>query len=265
MRSTTTTGIICLDDSYGLTYRIAKITYIEWEDETFEYQIEPCYPVIDLLKPDLFQGIPGLDLSLRKTVYRRTNMTPTFIEERTPGPKRENLQELLEGEGMQYLNRLEWLIRTDLRYSGDCLYVRRWQPSDDERIIALEELSVLGTQSGQQARGILQLLCMGHIIETPSFTIDDGARSTVYHLLLSLYKANRTFAEAHQKAGIERAKQQGKYRGRKPKSINLRDLDAAAKRYFAKTITAKEAAASLGVSPATFHRRLRRLYPERYQ
>lgn len=119
MKSVTTTGLICLDDSFGLTYRIAKITYTEREDDSFEYEIEPCYSVIDLLNTDQFQGIPGLDLSLRKRVYRRTNITPTFIDERTPGPQRKNLQELLEAEGMQYLNRLEWLILTDLRYSGD--------------------------------------------------------------------------------------------------------------------------------------------------
>lgn len=106
---------------------------------------------------------------------------------------------------------------------------------------------------------------MGHNVVTPSFAIDDSTRSTVYHLLVSLYKADRIFAETHQKAGIARAKQEGKYPGRKPKSINLSELDSLAKRYFAKSITAKEAAENLGVSPATFHRRLKQFYPERYQ
>lgn len=265
MKSATTTGLICLDDSLGLTYRIAKITYTEREDGTFEYEVEPCYPIIDLLGAKLFQGIPGLDLSLRKKIYRRANITPTFIEERTPGPRRENLQELLETEGMQYLNRLEWLIRTDLRYSGDNFYVRRWQPSDDEQSIAIDELAALGNRSGQQAHQLLQILCMGYNVVTPSFTIDDSTRNTVYHLLISLYKTDRAFTEAHQKAGIARAKAEGKYPGRKPKSINLSEFDSLAKRYFAKSITAKEAAKNLGISPATFHRRLRRFYPERYQ
>ena len=71
--------------------------------------------------------------------------------------------------------------------------------------------------------------------------------------------------EANQKAGILKAKQAGKYTGRKPKPINPKDLDTVAKQYFAKKITAKEAAEALGISAATFHRRLHLLYPERYR
>ena len=50
---------------------------------------------MDLLPNNIFQGIPGLNLELRKDKYVRKNMTPVFISERTPSAHREDLWELL--------------------------------------------------------------------------------------------------------------------------------------------------------------------------
>ena len=66
-----------------------------------------------------------MDLDLKKELYIRENITPVFISERAPGKNREDLWELLKQCDMQYLNQLEWLIRTDTRYSGDKLFVQR--------------------------------------------------------------------------------------------------------------------------------------------
>lgn len=66
MREIVTRGTVCLDDEYGFTYCIAEIRYTEREDESFRYEISPHYSVIGLLTERDFQGIPGLDLSLRK-------------------------------------------------------------------------------------------------------------------------------------------------------------------------------------------------------
>lgn len=52
--------------------------------------------MIDSLPASIFQGIPGLDMSLRPERYYRVNMTPYFISERTPSEGREDLWELLE-------------------------------------------------------------------------------------------------------------------------------------------------------------------------
>lgn len=54
MREIKTERCICIDDAYGFTYRIAKIEYIEREDESFEYIFYPNYSVIDLLGDDIF-------------------------------------------------------------------------------------------------------------------------------------------------------------------------------------------------------------------
>ena len=63
--------MICLDDDLGLTYRVSKIKYVLSEDESFSYTFTPNYSVIDLLTSNLFQGIPGLNLDLRKPRYIR--------------------------------------------------------------------------------------------------------------------------------------------------------------------------------------------------
>lgn len=72
-----------------------------------------------------FQGIPGLDLDLKKKSYTRENVIPVFISERAPAKNREDLWELLEKCDMQYLNPVEWLIRTNTQYPGDKLFVKR--------------------------------------------------------------------------------------------------------------------------------------------
>lgn len=91
MRESTTTGMISLDGPGGLVYEVGAITYLVREDESFRYTFVPNWPVIDLLEPPLFQGVPGYDLSLRKTEYVRENVTPTFVSERAPSESREGL------------------------------------------------------------------------------------------------------------------------------------------------------------------------------
>ena len=107
MREVTTSGLICLRDDLDIEYKIARIDFIEREDESFTYVITPCYEVIDLLGPPHFQGIPGLNLDLRKPRYVRDNLVPVFISERSPGKNREDLWQLLDHVGMKHLNQLE--------------------------------------------------------------------------------------------------------------------------------------------------------------
>lgn len=261
MRARETVGLICLDDSLGLSYRIAKVAFTEREDESFTYMFDPCYPIIDLLDSSLYQGIPGLDMSLRKQRYVRENVTPVFIEERTPGPGREDLIELLDAVGMEYLNRLEWLIRTDLQYGGDALYVRRWQPEDDVSMVDVGNMKNLGRRSGERARRLLELLCMGHDVRAEGFSINDANRSDIYHLLVSLYKNDKHFIDARRQEGVNRAKREKKYTGRKPISISPVELDSVAYAYLDGSISASEAASRLGISVSTLRRRLKKHFP----
>lgn len=71
MKSFESRGTICLKGQNNFIYKICKITYRLFEDESFEYVFEPNYFLIDLLDSKYFQGIPGLNLDLKKQEYIR--------------------------------------------------------------------------------------------------------------------------------------------------------------------------------------------------
>ena len=127
-------GIIKAVTKENEKIQVGKITYEQFENEEFQYIISPFWAIIDTLSTKIFQGIPGIDMSLRLEYYYRVNYVPVFITERTPGPSREDLWELLESVGLDYYDRLEWLIRTDLRAAIDNLIVERAIDENTEKI-----------------------------------------------------------------------------------------------------------------------------------
>ena len=254
MREIVTDGTICLDDSYDFTYHIASIRYIEREDETYRYEITPNYSVIELLKDSIFQGIPGLDLSLRKETYVRENVVPVFVSERTPGENREDLWSLLEECEMEYLNRLEWLIRTETRYSGDGLYVRRLKKRQQLEISSIGEL---GNRSSVICRKVLEVICTGGEISTDAFVIDDSNRKSYYELFMAMYRTERKYIDARRRDGIRVSAQQGNYTGRARIKISKLELEEVFEAYDAGKITGREAANMLEISVSTFYRRYR--------
>ena len=258
MRELLTQGIICVKDELGIEYQLCEIDYRLWENEEFEYRFRPNYSVMELLGPPLFQGIPGLNLDLRKEEYVRRNRVPVFISERSPGPNRENLWELLEECGMDYLNQLEWLIRTDKKYSGDPLYVKA-AGDNKEALICIDQELAGSKRSADRLRRILAYICKGSNIQYEGFSIDDSNRKSCYELLRRLYEKEATYLREQQRAGVEKAKRAGKYRGRKPVSLSFSKLDQAYYAYKRKQISAEEAAKQLGISRSTFFRKVRKL------
>ena len=108
-------GIIYAVDRSGNKYAVGRVDLERFDDQNFQYVFTPEWSVIDTLPSSIFQGIPGLDMSMRLERYYRVNMTPYFISERTPSESREDLWELLEAVGLDYYDRFEWLLRTDMR------------------------------------------------------------------------------------------------------------------------------------------------------
>lgn len=253
MREVKTSGTICLDDEYNFTYYIADIKYIEREDESFRYEITPNYSVINLLSERIFQGIPGLDLSLKKECYVRENIIPVFISERTPGENREDLWVLLEKYDMKYLDRLEWLIRTDMRYSGDGLYVCK-KEKENLIITSLEEL---GNRSSIISRKALEVICLGGNIVTDDFTIDDSNRRAYYNLFMAMYKTEKKYLDERRKEGIQKSAKKGNYVGRSRIKIGKLELKEVFDAYEAGKVSGRDAANMLQISAATFYRRYR--------
>lgn len=125
------TGIIKAVMKTGDKVSVGEIAYQEYEEENFQYRISPYWDIIDGLPENVFHGIPGIDLDLRLKHYYRVNYIPTFIAERTPSKNREDLWELLESVGLDYYDRFEWLLRTDMRCANDNLIV---EPKRKERM-----------------------------------------------------------------------------------------------------------------------------------
>jgi len=257
MNQITTTAIICLDDDLGFSYRVSKIEYVLREDESFSYTFTPNYSVIDLLTTDLFQGIPGLNIDLRKPQYVRENTIPVFISERTPGENREDLWKLLEDCGMDYLNRLEWLIRTNTRYSGDRLYAERWTVNDEKHCVDYAEIEQEEPRSAAAIQRLLCAICADDDIKAANFLIGDSNRKAFYSLLISLYQKEKSYVDKQRAAGIRKSAAKGNYRGRTPVQLDDTKLIEIITEYKSGKLTAEEAAAALGVSRSTFFRKLK--------
>ncbi len=253
MREIVTRGDICLKDDYNLTYKVADINYTEREDESFVYEINPNYSVISLLDTKDFQGIPGLDLDLKKKSYIRENVIPVFISERTPAKNREDLWTLLKECDMQYLNQLEWLIRTHTQYPGDKLFVKR----PEDKTIEIDSISNLGDRSAVICRKILETICYGNEVISPAFIIDDRNRKQYYDLFMALYSTERKFLDSQRSIGIAQSAKNGNYKGRTKIKIDKLAAQEIFLDYQSKKINSTEAAGRLGISNSTFLRRYR--------
>ena len=256
MKEISVKGTICLKDDYGIEYKISEIEYIEKEDETFKYIFRPYYEVIDMLTPKLFQGIPGLNLDKRQSEYVRDNIIPTFISERTPGANRENLQEMLEKVGMNYLNQLEWLIRTDTQYSGDRLYVKRYTDTDKKQTV---KVSLSQTRALKSCRQLLDIICYGNDIAGDNYTINSMNRKDFYKVLYAIYSNEIDDRKNNLLEGIRRGAEKKHYKGRIRKYINTPKLYEINKDLLSHRISAEEAAKLLDISRATLYRRLKEI------
>lgn len=258
MREVRTEGIICVKDKAGFEYELSRIEYIEREDETFEYIFVPNYNVIDLLPNNIFQGIPGLNLDLRKERYVRENMTPVFISERTPSEHREDVWELLAMYDMEYLNRLEWLIRTDMSYSGDPMYVKRYIPEEYRVEVDLSDKVKKEKNYSKVMCSMLIEICKGNDLLVDGVKITDENRKEMHSVLMTIYEKVIRDVKSRQQAGINKAKKEGKYKGRVPIEIDVVKMDEVFSKFNKRMISEAEAIKRLGVSKSTFYRRLKK-------
>lgn len=87
-----------------------------------------------------------------------------------------------------YLNRLEWLIRTDMRYSGDNFYVCH---KEDKKILNISSIAKLGNRSSVISRKVLEVICIGGEIHTDDFIISDSNRKAYYELFMAMYQTEK--------------------------------------------------------------------------
>ena len=267
-------GIIKAVMKNGEKISVAQIDYQEFDEENFQYVIIPYWDIIDGLPASVFQGLPGIDMELRLDHYYRVNYIPVFITERTPSENREDLWEILESVGLDYYDRFEWLLRTTMRAANDNLIVERRRESpiverfSPERLPALQygdrvivdSLEQIGDTTAGFADNIFTAVTNGVDIVSQDGDVLVGmiARSAMVSVAVTQRILERREYASKRRAGIEQAKKNGKYTGRKPIEVDEKVLRQVNQELKAGLITVEEAMKRTKIgSRSTFYRKVR--------
>ena len=269
-------GIIKAVMKNGEKISVAQIDYQEFDEENFQYVISPYWEIVDGLPASVFQGIPGIDMDLRLEAYYRVNYIPTFIAERTPSENREDLWEILESVGLDYYDRFEWLIRTTMRAANDNLIVERRRTKQvvekyttgilsnlqyGDKVIVDSMEAIADTTAGF-ADEIFTVITNGVdiISESGQMLVDITTRSSMIPIIIAQkIIAQREYAK-NRRSGIEQAKKQGKYTGRKPIEVDEKVLRQVNQELKAGLISVEEAMKrTKSGSKSTFYRKVRAL------
>ena len=269
-------GIIKAVMKSGEKISVAQIDYQEFDEENFQYVISPYWEIVDGLPASVFQGIPGIDMDLRLKDYYRVNYIPTFIAERTPSESREDLWELLESVDLDYYDRFEWLLRTKMRAANDNLIVERRRIEETvgqiasgiisglqygDKVIVESMESIADTTAGL-TDSMFNIVTSGIDVVTESgqVLVDAMTRAAMIPYMVAQRIMSRRERISHQQAGIEQAKKDGKYAGRKPTPVDENVLRHVAKELDEGIITVEEAMKRTKInSRSTFYRKLRNL------
>ena len=269
-------GIIKAVMKSGEKISVAQIDYQEFDEENFQYVISPYWEIVDGLPASVFQGIPGIDMDLRLKDYYRVNYIPTFIAERTPSESREDLWELLESVDLDYYDRFEWLLRTKMRAANDNLIVERRRTNKTvvhftSDIIAnlqygdkviVESMETIADTTAGLTDGMFNIVTSGIDVVTESgqVLVDAMTRAAMIPYMVAQRIMSRRERISLQQAGIEQAKKDGKYAGRKPTPVDENVLRQVAKELDEGIITIEEAMKRTKInSRSTFYRKLRNL------
>ena len=269
-------GIIKAVMKNGDKVSVAQIDYQEFDEENFQYVISPYWEIVDGLPASVFQGIPGIDMDLRLKDYYRVNYIPTFISERTPSESREDLWELLESVGLDYYDRFEWLLRTNMRAANDNLIVERRRMEETVKQFAsgvisglqygdkviVESLETIADTTAGLADGMFSIVAGGVDVVTQSghVLVDAMTRAAMVPYMITQRIISRRERATNRQEGIEQAKKKGKYTGRKPIEVDENALRQVARELDEGLITVEEAMKRVKInSRSTFYRKLRGL------
>ena len=254
MKSVVSKASCYTQDRLGIAYRVCEIVQTIKGDD-FSYAFQPNYDVIDLIPQGVFEGIQGLDLSLRKPVYYREGI-PSFIAERVPPRNRIGLAEILSSLKMDYWDPLTYLLRTPNRYWGDDLYLRPYQ---EKKIVAYSPLLSSYKDSYASIKALIEALARGdEILLDDQNPLTDLEKKVLFQGTYPLFSKMRKAKEEAQLKAIQKRKDEDSFRGRKPLAINERDFLIIAQKFRQKEISLDEALRISGVSRASFFRLLKK-------
>lgn len=269
-------GIIKAVMRSGEKISVAQIDYQEFDEENFQYVISPYWEIVDGLPASVFQGIPGIDMELRLERYYRVNYIPTFIAERTPSENREDLWDILESVGLDYYDRFEWLLRTTMRSANDNLIVERRRISQvteqftsgvlstlqyGDKVIVDSMEAISDTTAGFLDAIFIAITSGVDIInQSGQILVDAMTRAAMISVVVTQRIITRREHASSRRDGIEQAKKNGKYTGRKPIEVDEKILRQAVMEIDKGIITVEEAMRRTKIgSKSTFYRKVKAL------
>ncbi len=267
-------GIIKATDANKNRYNIAELAFERYDEQNFQYVFTPYWKLIEFLPKEIFSDIPGIDMSIKKEHYYRVNMTPSFISKRTPGRGREDIKRLLEEVELDYYDRFEWLLRTDRICGDDNFVVERkretaktfvqpdiatineMQPGDK---VVLHELCDIAPNRNGLSEAVFRLLQSGVTIhiEVDDITFSVESEKNTLYVLERMMAYNKQFRAMSQQKGITKAKEEGKYKGRKRIAVDMLLFADVVEKFEKGLLVEQQALESMGMSRSTFYRRMR--------
>ena len=204
-----TTACICVHDMYGITYNICKIVHTLNKDDSFCYTFIPNYHILSLIENRndiIFNGIPGIDLSLKKKQYLRKNITPVFISQRIPSKFDKSLNSFLNEANLRYLEPIQYLYNTNISYFGDNLFVLPYIKKD---VISIRSITSKDNINIMVLK-CLKSLALGHDIKIDNTIINIEQNKEIFLLLFEMYKKNKKINENKINDGIKKVKLKGR-------------------------------------------------------
>lgn len=267
-------GIIKAVDKNENRYNVAEVAYERYDDQNFQYVFTPYWKLIEFLPREVFDGIPGINMDIKKEHYYRVNMTPSFISKRTPSRTRENVKELLDEVGLDYYDRFEWLLRTDRSCGDDNLIVERmreeatiFEKADAKTInlvqpgdkIILNRLCDIAPNKKMLSESLFRLLQSGATVSVKEDNITFSAElcPSPLYILERMMEYSKLYDDMRRKEGIEQAKEDNKYKGRKPIKVDALVFEEVADKFEKGIIVESLALEKLSISRSTFYRRMR--------
>ena len=268
-------GIIKAVDRNGSSYPVSEIRYERFDDQNFQYVFTPFWNLIEFLPADIFSGIPGIGLERKQPEYYRVNITPAFVEMRSPSEGREDLWELLESVNLDYYDRFEWMLRSGMRCGDDNLISVRKRDAKEFNVSAqtvnmnellpgdkviIDELLDVSESGIQPEYNMERLLFSGAeiYIRNQNRKLSEEEAHGMRYLLSQLIKHSEAPEKINRAAGIKRAGAEGKYAGRKRIPVDPILLRKTVAKFRSGDITEEEAIKILGIgSRSTFYRRMR--------
>lgn len=232
------TGTIKAVMNSGDKISVGKIEYDKLGGDNYEYVITPYWDIIDGLSAEIFQGFDGIDMEERLEEYHCKNAVPAWLEAEN------NLLVEMTTSG-QAVKKYKGGDVSDLKY-GDK--------------VIIEDFSVMGDTAADLKKNIFDLVCNG--VEIAGYGgksfVDASNRATFVSILTLQKMLEYRDGQEKRRAGIERAKAEGKYQGRKPISVDQDALKQVAEELEAGNISVKEAMERTGItSRSTFYRKLK--------